>query len=212
MVRQRPAGARARIRAVSKRDAWNARYAASDLVWGAEPNRFVAAELGDLAAAGRALDLACGEGRNSIWLATRGWRVTGVDYSDVAIERARKLSGERGVAVDWVCDDVTRYGPDAGDFRLAIVLYLQIPAEERRRALAHAAQALEPGGTLFCVGHARRNLAEGTGGPQDPAVLWEPDEVAAELEALGLVVARAEHVQRPVETQDGCVDALVRTA
>ncbi|MBW2282173.1 MAG: class I SAM-dependent methyltransferase, partial [Deltaproteobacteria bacterium] len=77
-----------------KRQDWNTRYSSADLVRGSEPNRFVAEHLGDVepGTQGRALDLACGEGRNSIWLASQGWRVTAVDFSDVAIERARKLA------------------------------------------------------------------------------------------------------------------------
>ena len=67
-----------------RREEWDARYAAVESLWAAEPNRFLVAEVGDLVP-GRALDLACGEGQNAIWLATLGWRVTGVDYSDVAI-------------------------------------------------------------------------------------------------------------------------------
>jgi len=77
--------------------AWDERYRAVDLVWGSEPNRFVAEALGAREPAGRALDLACGEGRNAIWLAQRGWRVTGVDYSPVAIARAHELAGTAGV-------------------------------------------------------------------------------------------------------------------
>jgi SAM-dependent methyltransferase len=175
---------------MSKRDAWNARYSASELVWGADPNRFLEAELRDAPPEGRVLDLACGEGRNAIWLAARGWQVTAVDYSEVAIERAQGLAAREGVEVEWVCADLTRWTPEARAFRLVVILYLQVPGEDRRRVLERAASALAPGGALFVIGHARRNLAEGTGGPQDPDLLLEPAEVAAELEAVGLRVER----------------------
>jgi 2-polyprenyl-3-methyl-5-hydroxy-6-metoxy-1,4-benzoquinol methylase len=200
-------------RASMDRDEWNARYAAQDLLWGAEPNRFVAAELGGLAPRGRALDVACGEGRNAIWLARLGWRVTAVDYSAVAIGRARRLAAQHGVDVEWIEADVTAFVPEPGAFHLVVVAYLHLPGAERRQVLAHAAAALAPGGTLLMIGHARRNLAEGVGGPQRPEVLWDADEVRREVEALGLRVARAEDVLRPVETPQGvrnAVDALVR--
>jgi 2-polyprenyl-3-methyl-5-hydroxy-6-metoxy-1,4-benzoquinol methylase len=200
---------------VSKRGAWNARYSAAELVWGADPNRFLAAELGDAAPEGRALDLACGEGRNAIWLAARGWQVTAVDYSDVAIERARGLAAREGVDVEWVCADVTRWTPEAQAYRLVVILYLHVPGDERRRVFERAASALAPGGSLLVIGHARRNLAEGAGGPQDPDLLLEPEEVAAELGALGLRVERAEHLQRPFETEEGeveAIDALLRAS
>lgn len=195
------------------RERWNERYASAELVWGAEPNRFVAEELGSVAPRGRALDLACGEGRNAIWLATRGWQVTGVDFSRVGLERARKLADERSVVVEWVEADVTRWEPDAGAFALVLVLYVQLPPAGRRRLLARAARALAPHGALLMIGHARRNLGKGWGGPQDPEVLWEAAEIVAELEALGLTRLQSEDLDRSVDTPEGvryAIDLRVR--
>jgi SAM-dependent methyltransferase len=191
-----------------EREDWNARYAASELVWGAAPNRFVEAELRDLHLRGRALDLACGEGRNAIWLAKLGWSVTAVDYSEVALARGRRLAAEQGIEVDWIEADITTYVPPVATFQLVIIAYLHLPLPGLRAVLAHAAAALSPGGTLYMVGHARRNLTDGIGGPQQAAVLWEPAEIAREVEAVGLSVQRVEHVCRPVETQDGIKDAI----
>ena len=197
---------------MDRRD-WNTRYSAADLVWGAEPNRFVAAELDGRESQGRALDLACGEGRNAIWLAERGWTVTAVDFSDVAIERAEKLAERRGVEVEWICADLASYEPPSATFRLVLVSYLQLPAADLRGVFALAAEAMVPGGELLMIGHARLNLTEGVGGPRDPACLWTPDEIDAALRALGLSVERCEHVRRPVDTEDGpreAIDLLVR--
>ena len=190
------------------RKAWNQRYRAVDLVWGTEPNRFVAEALGGREPAGRALDLACGEGRNAIWLAKRGWRVTGVDLSDVAIERARKLAAAEGVEAEWVCADLTSYEPDPESFALVVISYLQVPETARRVVLAREAAALAPGGELFMIGHARRNLTEGVGGPRDPAVLWDPDEIRAELEGAGFGVERCEEVIRRVEGEGEAQEAI----
>src|SRR5215217_7896374 len=74
-------------------DDWDRRYAEPRLVWSAEPNRFVVEEVADLPP-GRALDLACGEGRNALWLAARGWDVTGVDFSGVAVGKARRMAAD----------------------------------------------------------------------------------------------------------------------
>ena len=195
------------------RSDWNARYAAVDLVWGAEPNRFVEQELKGRAPEGRALDLACGEGRNAIWLAEQGWHVTAVDLSDVAIERGRKLAEDRGVDVEWLCEDLASWTPPAGAFQLVVIAYLQIPGDAMRAVLAHVASALAPAGDLMMIGHARQNLAEGVGGPRDPALLWSPEEIDDVLSAHGLTVERCEHVQRPVETPEGpreAIDVIVR--
>ena len=190
------------------RQDWNARYAAQELLWGVEPNRFLAKELGDVPPRGRALDLAGGEGRNAIWLAKLGWRVTAVDYSDVALKRARRLADEQRVAVEWIEGDVTSFAPPTGAFQLVVIAYLQLPPAERRVVLAHAASALGPGGTLFMVGHARINLTHGVGGPQQPQVLWDPADIEREVAALGLAVQRVEHVRRPVDTADGVKEAI----
>jgi len=195
------------------RQDWNTRYAAQELVWGSEPNRFVAEEFRLVPPRGRALDLGCGEGRNAIWLATLGWVVTAVDYSAVAVDRARQLAAAQHVAVEWIEADVTTYVPAAGAFQLVLVAYLQVPGASRRAVLARAASALGAGGTLFMVGHARLNLAEGVGGPQQPDVLWEPSEIRQEVAALGLSIRRAEHVRRAVETAEGvkyAIDTVLR--
>jgi 2-polyprenyl-3-methyl-5-hydroxy-6-metoxy-1,4-benzoquinol methylase len=187
---------------------WDDRYAAQELLWSAEPNRFLAEELRGVPPRGRALDLACGEGRNAIWLAKRGWIVTAIDYSSVAVGRARRLAAAQHVDVEWIETDVTSFAPAAGAFQLVIIAYLHLLQSSRRKVLAHAASALSPGGTLFMIGHARLNLTQGVGGPQRSDLLWEPSEIRREVTALGLTVQRAEHVRRPVETAAGIQDAI----
>lgn len=194
-------------------DEWDRRYAGQELVWSAEPNRFVDEEC-RLLPAGRALDLAAGEGRNAIWLASRGWTVTAVDFSSVAVGKGRRLAEAQGVevagAISWVCDDARTWDPPAGGFDLVLVVYLQVPAEDRRQVLGHAVAALAPGGTLLIVGHDTANLTGGVGGPQDPAVLYRPEDLVEDLSgAGGLVVDRAETVERPTPAGTA-LDALVR--
>jgi len=186
-------------------EAWDARYADVELVWGREANRFVVAELADLSP-GRALDLACGEGRNAIWLAARGWRVTAVDFSAVAVGRGRELAASAGVTVDWVVADVVTHRPEPEAFDLVLIAYLQLPAAELALVLSHAVCALAVGGELLVVGHDRTNLTDGVGGPQVPEILHTPEEVVAGLG--GLVVRRAERVRRPVQLETGTTDAI----
>ncbi|ABK52262.1 Methyltransferase type 12 [Acidothermus cellulolyticus 11B] len=188
---------------------WDARYAATDRLWSAEPNVFVAETVATLPP-GRAVDLGCGEGRNAIWLARRGWQVVGVDFSTVALDRARAAARDAGVSVTWVQADLSEWQPEPGSFDLAVLAYLHLPAETMSSVLAKAREALRDGGHLLLVGHARMNLTVGVGGPQDPAVLYEPDDVIGWIGDL--TVERAEHVYRDVEV-DGvprrAVDVLV---
>ena len=192
------------------REHWDERYGTEELIWKAEPNRFLVEEL-DALAPGRALDVACGEGRNAVWLASKGWRVTGADFSRAGLAKAQRLATDRGVEVTWVEADVVEWQPPTASFDLVVVMYLHLPAEQRRRALAHAAAALAPGGVLLVVGHDTSNLLKGTGGPQDPAVLFGPEEIVEDLSDLQ--IERAEQVKRTVVTDAGeatAIDALVR--
>ncbi|HAS10153.1 MAG TPA: class I SAM-dependent methyltransferase [Acidimicrobiaceae bacterium] len=193
------------------RHAWNARYEATDLVWTSGPNQTFADEVGGLEP-GTALDLAAGEGRNAIWLATQGWTATAVDFSDVALDKARQLAEASDVEIETVVADVTTHVPPAGAYDLVAVIYLHLPADDRRLVHQRAAAAVAPGGTLIVLGHDTTNLTDGHGGPQDAAVLYTPDDVVADLEGTGLTVTKAERVDRTVSTPDGertAIDALV---
>jgi SAM-dependent methyltransferase len=205
--RRRPTSS---VRPGFAREDWNARYASRELLWSAEPNRLFASEVEGLEP-GRGLDLACGEGRNAVWLAERGWRVTAVDFSDVALEKARRLAGSRGVEVEWVLADVLDFAPERQAFDLVALLYLQLPHEELGRAVGAAVDAVAPGGTILVLGHDTRNLREGHGGPKDVSVLYTPENVVAWMD--GLVVERAESVRRRVPLEEGeavALDAFVR--
>jgi SAM-dependent methyltransferase len=190
---------------------WDERYRARELVWGVEPNRFVAAELAD-ASAGRALDLACGEGRNAIWLAQRGWKVAAADFSQVAIEKGQQLAAHAGVAVDWHVADVSEWAAEPRAFDLVLWCYLQVGGKEREGAFRNALRAVAPGGTFLFVAHDLRNLTDGYGGPSDPSVLYTIDDVVARLD--GFTVGKAGEVFRPMLRDDGTpaegIDCLVR--
>ena len=190
---------------------WDARYAESERVWSAGPNRFVERALADLPP-GRAVDLAAGEGRNAVWLASRGWDVTAVDFSRVALARGRETAPD--ASVTWVCADVLGWQPGPEPFDLAVLAYLQLVESERRRAVLTAFGCLRPGGTFFLVAHDSSNLTEGTGGPQDPSVLMTADDVLADLGDASYDVVEATRVARSVPAPDGtgrtAYDALVR--
>jgi SAM-dependent methyltransferase len=191
-----------------KREDWDRRYAEVENLWSANPNRFLVAEVAALEP-GRALDLACGEGQNAIWLAERGWRVRGVDYSSVAISKARARAEREGLDVDFVEDDLLRYETEAGAYDLVLLLYLHLPPEGHRTVLKRAVAALAPGGTFLLIGHDLLNLTEGVGGPSDPGLLHTPDDIVAELD--GLAVEKAERVYRDVADADRpAIDVLVR--
>jgi SAM-dependent methyltransferase len=192
------------------RERWNRRWAGERVHASTAPSEFLIAEIGELRP-GRALDLACGAGRNAIWLAERGWRVTAVDFSGIALGMARTLAAERRVDLEWVEADAVAWTPTARAYDLVCVFYLQLPALERPIALAHAASAVRPGGTLLIVGHHLLNLTEGWGGPTQPDVLFTPDDIVAEIGDLRIEKALRVHrtVEEPGAAREA-IDALVR--
>jgi len=190
--------------------AWDQKYLATDRLWSATPNQFVAQDLADLAP-GTAIDLAAGEGRNALWLAERGWQVTAVDFSSVAIDRGRAAARERSLRVRWLVEDVHGVELPAKAYDLVMLAYLQLPWLEMERVVRRAAEAVAPGGTFFLVGHDARNLVHGYGGPRSEAVLYGPSQVSDAIR--GLSIERAETVERGVDTAEGkrvALDCLVR--
>jgi SAM-dependent methyltransferase len=190
---------------------WDDRYAGTDLMWSKGPNQWVE-EVTSALAPGRALDLAAGEGRNAIWLASRGWHATALDFSAVALERATRLAADRlgadAARFSTQCEDLSSYSPEPRSYDLVLVVYLQVRAPMRTRVLRAAADAVAPGGTLVVTAHDSDNLARGYGGPQDPAVLYAAADVVSDIDGADLVVARAEQVTRTVTTPDGQRQAL----
>ena len=195
--------------------AWDERYAESGLVWSSTPNQFVEAEVAPLSP-GRALDLAAGEGRNALWLAERGWQVTAVDFSLVGLDKGRQIHERhphgRDLHIDWMHHDVLTFDPGPVGYDLTVIAYLQLPAEERRTAVRIGVGALAVRGRLVVVAHDSTTLTEGTGGPQDPAVLYTAEEVLADLDGERFDVVRAERVPRVVTPGDDHRGEPERTA
>jgi trans-aconitate methyltransferase len=133
---------------------WDEFYNERQRVWSGKPNASLVREI-SLVAPGRALDLGCGEGADAIWLAARGWTVTAVDISAVALDRAAQHAREAGVAeqITWLRRDLTEWTPE-GEFDLISAEFLHSPIElPREQILRRAAEAVAPGGLLFVVGH-----------------------------------------------------------
>lgn len=143
--------------ATDDREAWNERYAGSTRVWSGKPNVELVAQVADLVP-GRALDLGCGEGADAVWLAGQGWKVTAVDVSDVALERAAGHAADAGVAdaISWQRRDLVVDFPP-GEFDLVSAQFLYARDRDnaaRERVLRAAATAVAPGGVLLIESHS----------------------------------------------------------
>jgi SAM-dependent methyltransferase len=134
---------------------WEQRYAERDQIWSGKPNAALVDVVHDLAP-GRALDLGCGEGGDSIWLAEQGWEVTGIDISATAVARARAEAARRGVGekITWVAGDLSTWTP-SDRYDLVSACFFHSPVEfPRSRVLERMASAVTSGGHLLLVGHA----------------------------------------------------------
>ena len=181
---------------------WDARYLARRQ-WSDGPNALVEQLLGDLRP-GTAVDLAAGEGRHALWLASLGWDVTAVDFSAVALERGMAQPGAD--RVQWVTSDVLTWPGPPSPVDLVVVAYLHLPGDDMSGLLTRAVGWLRPGGRFLLVGHDAENLTRGVGGPQEPSVLHSTGRLAP-VAAL-LEVDRLEQVPR--ETPEGtAIDTLL---
>jgi SAM-dependent methyltransferase len=184
--------------------AWDDRYAAAQQ-WSDEPNALAASLLADVPA-GRALDVAAGEGRMALWLASRGWATTALDFSAVGLQRGRQRAEERGLQIDWQVADATTADLGEQAYDLVLVLYLHLARHVLPTVIARCARAVAPGGLLLVLGHDRDNLERGVGGPPDPEVLYDAELLRSA--AAGLEVQRAEQVDRRVG-EDTAIDTLL---
>jgi hypothetical protein len=197
--------------------AWDARYAGTELVWSSGPNVWVR-ELCTAMTPGLALDVAAGEGRNALWLVEQGWSVVAADFSPVGVDRMREIADRRLTrrrsAFCAVVADATEPAPrppsglvvDAGTdedvgrrpYDLVLISYLHLPRAQWDRALAAAVAATGRGGAVLVVVHAVRNLTAGVGGPQDPVILLDPEDVLASAAELPVDVELAQLRARDV--------------
>jgi SAM-dependent methyltransferase len=181
-------------------------YRATDALWSGRPNTQLVVEAADLPP-GTALDIGCGEGADAVWLAARGWRVTGVDFAATALERAAAgaaAAGEEVAArIEWVRADVTQWMPEPGTFDLVSAQYMHLPTEQRRGLFARLADAVRPGGQLLLVGHDFRDIAAGAHRPEEPERFFTAGEVAAALDPAVWEVLVAEARPRPAHQHEG---------
>jgi thioredoxin reductase/SAM-dependent methyltransferase len=163
------------------RDFWEERYGSAERVWSGNPNPQLVATAADLPPR-TALDVGSGEGADAIWLAARGWQVTGVDVSQVALDRAAGHAAAAGVDVTWHQADVTSWDPAPAQFDLVSAQYVHLPAPARDALHRRLAAAVRPGGTLLIVGHHPADLETAIKRPRLPHLMFTAEQIATVLD------------------------------
>jgi SAM-dependent methyltransferase len=169
---------------------WDERYKEEGFAYGAEPNDFLR-EMAGLIPAGPVLCLAEGQGRNAVYLASRGHAVLAVDQSAVGLERARALAAERGVSIQTQTCDLADFVFEPGRWAAIVSIWGHMPPDLRRAVHAKCVGALVPGGVMILEAYTPAQVGRGTGGPPDPAFCMSAGGLREELAGLDFEILRA---------------------
>jgi SAM-dependent methyltransferase len=160
---------------------WNERYRSQTALWSGNPNPLLITETAALTP-GAALDVGSGEGADAIWLAKRGWKVTGLELSTVAIERAASHAEQNGVGhIEWQQADLLTWEPPIARYDLVSAQFMHLAHPDRDVVYRGLAGSVAPGGTLLVVGHHVSDLDTWSGHPQLPGMFFTGDDIAALL-------------------------------
>ncbi len=185
---------------------WDDRYRSADHLWSGQPNQQLVAQVDGLAP-GEALDAGCGEGADAIWLASRGWTVTAVDISPVALERAAGHAAAQGAEVagriSWQRQDLLVWAPAADRFDLVSAQFIHVPGDKLTSLHGRLSAAVRPGGTLLVVGHHADDLHVNVGRPDTLGLFPSAEEMAGVLDPGRWEILVATAVGRPAKDLDG---------
>jgi SAM-dependent methyltransferase len=185
---------------------WDERYQSSSTLWSGRPNPQLVTEAADLRP-GTALDVGCGEGADAIWLAEHGWRVTAVDLSVVALERAAaqalRIGAEVARRITWQHADLGSWIPPAASYDLVSAQFMHLPEDQRELIFRQLAESVAPGGTLLIVGHHPSDLQTTIPRPPFPELFYTAADVAAALSPQGWTILIQEARPRSAQDPDG---------
>ncbi len=174
---------------MSQSEMWNLRYGEETYAYGKAPNDFLKENIQSILK-GKVLSLAEGEGRNAVFMATQGYQVTGVDYSEAGLEKARRLAEENGVVLSLEQHDLSDYTINPESWQGIVAIFCHLPRPIRKRLHRDCVAGLVPGGCFLLEAYAPGQLAYGTGGPKNLDLLMDLNEVVAELDGLQFEQAR----------------------
>ncbi len=170
---------------------WEARFSVGEYLFGERPNAYLASKAGLLARGSRALSVADGEGRNSVWLAEQGLRVDAFDFSPTAVAKAEHLALSRGVRVGFNVSETFAWNWVASTYDLVAAIFIQFASPEvRQRLFPLIKQTLKPGGLLILQGYRVEQLQYGTGGPPEADHLYTEAMIREALQDMDIVELR----------------------
>ena len=160
---------------------WDQQFSVEGFKYGTAPNAFLSSQAHRLQPNSVVLVPGDGEGRNGVWLAEQGHRVTAVDNAQVGLAKAQALAAQRGVDLTTVHADLADWQPTPNSVDAVVLVYLHLPPALRARVHANLLQALRPGGWWLLEAFHPAQLAHRSGGPKDEAMLYTPELLAQDL-------------------------------
>lgn len=178
---------------------WDVRYAAAPYFYGTTPNGFLAASLPHIRQSGGAvLSLGEGEGRNAVFLAQAGFKVTGVDASRVGLQKAQQLADARGVSIETITADLADFDFGLARFDAIVSIFCHLSQPLRSELHRRAKAALRPGGAFLLEAYTSEQLRFATGGPRDAGLFYSAAELREDFSGFEINLAQ-EHQREVVE-------------
>ena len=165
---------------------WNDRYSDPDYAYGTEPNSFLAEHVELLS--GPVLSIAEGEGRNAVFLASRGLSVHAVDGSEIGLAKATKLAEWRGVNIETQVASLEHFEPRESAYNAIVSIYAHLPSLTRQKLYPWLVRSLKPGGICILEAYSESQRGRGTGGPSDLDLLMTCSKVKSEFPGLETVM------------------------
>ena len=165
---------------------WDERFAAEHYVYGREPNQFFREQIEPLTP-GRALFVGEGEGRNSVYAASKGWKVDAVDISEEAKKKAVRLAAEAGVDVNFTVSDISEYTPPENHYDLIVLIFFHVMPDLREETHAKLAGALKPGGRVVLESYEKDQLRYSSGGPKINDLLYSLEDIYTDFNELDII-------------------------
>jgi SAM-dependent methyltransferase len=161
---------------------WDARYASDQYAYGTAPNQYLKKQSALIPPGGRVLCLADGEGRNGVFLARQGFEVTSLDISTQGLEKGRALAAQHGVEMTFVAADINQFKLTDSSWDGIVSIFLHLPATLRRALHQRSMPALTADGVLIYQAYNNEQLGKGTGGPPEPSLLPDPQDVLTDFQ------------------------------
>jgi SAM-dependent methyltransferase len=181
---------------------WDEKFANDEYLYGTEPNQFVKNESHRFAPDSKIVCLAEGEGRNGVYLAEHGHKVTCVDTSIEALKKAARLARDKNVTLHFSHTDIFEYSPNKR-FDAAVCTFLHLPFDELKRFCVKLHSILDDGGLLVGQCFTKNQLNKSSGGPKDPNLLYDVATLGKVFKTAGFEILKLDEKDEELYEGDG---------